>query len=185
MVAATKVSDGGLTSPASAIGSELARFRAHTVQRDYTFLASFLDSDLADLVDPQQILAIVLPQVQFTKEAVFKSIYPVAYAKYDSDGWEVHVVIREDARGGVRTLIDRLIGKIRRPNGIYNAPNKAKFLGMQVKILDYSGHVTDVYQLRNMMYLQAEDIAFKHDGGEVMAIDITFHLEDVLRVGNV
>ena len=184
MATASKTSSG-VKPTSSGLSDELVRFRASTIQRDYTFIASFLDEDLAGLVQPQQILAVSIPQWNFTKASTFKAIYPVAYLTYDSDGWDTKVTIREDAFGSVRTFIDRLVSKIRRPDGLFNAPNAMKILGIQVKILDYSGHIVDIYQLRNLLFMGSEDLMFTHNGSEVMVRELSFHVEDVLRVGNV
>lgn len=175
--------DNGLKSGISGIREELKKFRSSTIQRDYTFLASFLDADLAEIIQPNQIVSVTIPQWQFTKDAVYKNIHPRAFLKYESDGWECRVTIREDAYGSARTLIDTLVSKIKLPTGIFNSPNKMKILGIQIKILDYSGHVTDIYQLRDMIYLSSEDITFNHNGSDMILRDITFHVENVLRVG--
>jgi len=185
MASLTETKDGGMKPASSGLADELKRFRASTIQRDYTFIASFLDIDLSDIVQPQQIVAVGIPQWQFTKDAVYKNMYPVAYPKYDSDGWEARVSIREDAFGSARTLTDALVSRIRRPDGLFNPPNQAKILGLQIKLLDLSGNITDVYQLRNMMYLSSEEIALNHNGSDIILRDLQFHVEDVLRVGNV
>lgn len=183
MASLTATKDGGVKPTSSGISDELKRFRSSTIQRDYTFIASFLDIDLSDIIQSQQIVAVGIPQWQFTKDAVFKNMYPVAYPKCDFDGWEARVSIREDAFGSARTLTDVLVGKIRRPDGFFNPPNQAKILGLQVKILDISGNITDVYQLRNMMYMSSEEIALNHNGSDIIVRDLQFHVEDVLRVG--
>lgn len=174
---------GQSTQRESGLAEELNRFRNSSIQRNYTYFAEFLDSDLADLIKPHQILAISLPFPVFTKQVVGESFYPIGYAQQKNDGYEVRMHILETGNGHVRTLIDRLASRIRKPNGLYNPPNQQKILGTSLKILDYSGRVSDRYVYQNMLYLTSEEISFTYEGSEAVKINITFHVDDIRRMG--
>lgn len=174
---------GQSTPRETGLQEELNRFRNSSIQRNYTYFAEFLDTDLAELIKPHQILAISLPFPIFTKKVVGESFYPIGYAQQTNDGYEVRLQILETGNGHARTLVDRLASKIRKTNGLYNPPNQQKILGTKLKILDYSGRISDEYEYRGMLYLSAEEVSFTYEGVEAVKINFTFHVDDINRLG--
>lgn len=174
---------GGSTPRETGLAEELGRFRSSSIQRNYTYFVEFLDSDLNELVKPHQVLGINLPFPIFQKQVIGGMFFPLGYAEQKGDGYEVRLVLLETGLGNVRTLIDTLASKIRKPNGLYYAPVDQKILGVKLKILDTAGRIADSYEYNGMMYLSAEEINFTYEGNEAVRMNITFHVDEINRKG--
>jgi hypothetical protein len=171
----TKAIDAGVKELTSA-------FKHQTIQRVWSFLADFLDSDLAELIPGQRIISVSLPFFTLSNDKIHQSSQPQAFATYEGEPFEFSFTVLESAYGNARTLAQQLAARIRQPNGIFNPPNQAKF-GMGIKLIDYSGHLMDVYQVVDIMYQSAEALTLSYEGSEAMAISFSCVADEIKRVG--
>lgn len=170
--------------PMTASVSELTgAFKRSTIQRSWSFVVDFLDQDFAELIPPYRIIGVSLPFLTLNSDSTFKAAVPVSFpAGAEADPIEFTFTVVEDSQGTARTLAQHLASRVRRPNGMYVAPSAAKFSGMSIKILDYSGNVMDMYHVKDVLYQSVEPISFDHEGSELVKMQFTCKADIVSRI---
>jgi len=172
------------TFPMTASVSELTgAFKRSSIQRSWSFVVDFLDQDFAELIPSYRIISVNLPFLTLNSESTFKSAVPVSFPSgAEADPTEFTFTVIEDSQGTARTLAQHLAARIRKPNGMYVAPATAKFVGMSIKILDYSGHVMDMYHVKDVLYQSVDPIAFDHEGSELVKMQFACKADIVSRI---
>lgn len=167
----------------AAVAELTAAFKKSTIQRSWSFIVDFLDQDYADLIPAYRVVSISVPFLGINSDSAFKAGAPLSFPTgAETEPFDITFGVIEDAYGSGRTLVQHLMARIRKPNGLYAAPNAAKFSGLSVKILDYAGNVTDTMQIRDMLYQNAESISFDHEGAEAVKIQITCKADILKRL---
>lgn len=173
--------DGAKIDPA--VKELTTGFKQTTIQRSWSFIVDFLDNEYADLIPAYKICGVSLPHMTLSSDSLYTTSLPQAYpTSAETTAFQYSFSVIDDHEGSARTLAQHLYSRIRKPNGLYYPPSQAKFIGQSIKILDYSGHVVDMYHVLDILYQSVEPIRFEHEGNELIKHEFTCVADVITRI---